>query len=825
MLGLGIMLTLNIVEVCIYGCECLRSTIDTLCFISSLCIVCILLIIDILNNSFKKERKKDVEKYKSDVSKFYYDIPSTNDVFNRASYAALLLKKIYASFYSNNREGQLNRHSFVIHIGEHYGQGKTSFLMLLEEEIKKINDEKPVVYINFQPWLCDTESGIIQEFFNMFRKSLVKYLPKLDNTIKEYITLLLSSVGFSGNIISLNLDNVLRKSMSTLKDTHDIIRDELRNIDRPVIITVDDVDRLQSKELMMVLKIIRDTADFPNVFYIVAADNEHLKKMLYILNIDDAHTYLNKFFNLEFLLPANENEVLEVLLRLLAGKFEDLKIEKELWNKYLCQIKKIPYIRESFSNLRDVYRFVNVYFLKIDSMPDVQELNLYELFLLTLIQIQNVEYYIQLRDNTLNVLDIVKKNNDYLLVWKVELNIIKQSQDKYIDKHIKNIQKEDKIFSCEQDQLMADGQSIPTFEDTIEQSKITSNMIVPKLMNILFWKNITSIEGNQICRYNMYFKYFANTNASYMVSRMQVVSLLKSGENEYRKALKQIFNESRDEACCSEFTYALPFVEDIKRVCILQRFFIFIEFAYQFKGCNNNDKRFYSQAEYESSEESKNKLETILFALYRRSNSRINEEIAKENQKEFIEMCGTHPNINILLVCMEIIVSNIGYLIFDTSEVTQVFQKLVKRFYRDFIEKLNGHIYIGYEEIDTIIQIKQQPETANLWNNLFEQYLLNNKDACLNLFSKLIRFNSDSIEWDKKFQMAILGDYSMNEGYSLSRLAAKFSEEKDIFDSLSHLHKYNHTLSDISLQDNPFIKMAKERQKENELIANNRVFL
>ena len=252
MLGLGIMLTLNIVEVCIYGCECLRSTIDTLCFISSLCIVCILLIIDILNNSFKKERKKDVEKYKSDVSKFYYDIPSTNDVFNRASYAALLLKKIYASFYSSNREGQLNRHSFVIHIGEHYGQGKTSFLMLLEEEIKKINDEKPVVYINFQPWLCDTESGIIQEFFNMFRKSLVKYLPKLDNTIKEYITLLLSSVGFSGNIISLNLDNVLRKSMSTLKDTHDIIRDELRNIDRPVIITVDDVDRLQSKELSLI---------------------------------------------------------------------------------------------------------------------------------------------------------------------------------------------------------------------------------------------------------------------------------------------------------------------------------------------------------------------------------------------------------------------------------------------------------------------------------------------------------------------------------------------------------------------------------------------
>lgn len=82
---------------------------------------------------------------------------------------------------------------------------------------------------------------------------------------------------------------------STLKSTHDLIKEELMNIDRPVIITIDDVDRLQSKELMMVLKIIRDTADFPNVFYIVAADNLHLRRMLNNMNIDDAETYLKKF--------------------------------------------------------------------------------------------------------------------------------------------------------------------------------------------------------------------------------------------------------------------------------------------------------------------------------------------------------------------------------------------------------------------------------------------------------------------------------------------------------------------------------------------------
>ena len=74
---------------------------------------------------------------------------------------------------------------------------------------------------------------------------------------------------------------------------------------------------MQSKELMMVLKLIRDTADFPNVFYIIAADNIHLKKMLNIQHIDDAETYLEKFFNLEFQLPANENVAFNELLNLI----------------------------------------------------------------------------------------------------------------------------------------------------------------------------------------------------------------------------------------------------------------------------------------------------------------------------------------------------------------------------------------------------------------------------------------------------------------------------------------------------------------------------
>ena len=438
LLCLSILTFPYIAEICIDVWVWLSKTIDTNCLIVSLCIAGIFLFMEFLIHTCKKEKKNNADKYKTTVSALYYDSPSSYDIFNRRSYAKLLLNKIYSSFYSNNSQEQIAKHSFVIHIGEHYGQGKTSFLMMLEEEIK---EEIPVVYIKFEPWLCDTELGIIQEFFSTFREYVGKYLPKIENTVKEYIFLLLSSIGYSNSGFSLNLQNVVKNSNRTLKETHDKIRDELQKIDRPVIITIDDVDRLQSKELMMVLKLIRDTADFPNVFYIIAADNIHLKKMLNIQHIDDAETYLEKFFNLEFQLPANENVAFNELLNLITDKYKALQIENA--DDYIKQITNVPYIKNVFPNLRDVYRFVNIYFLALDSISDAIKLNMFDLFLLNIIQMQNLEFYMQLRDNSLNIFNVIKSGNDIKLVWRDDLNIVEQHNRKEIFKRLERIKAEE----------------------------------------------------------------------------------------------------------------------------------------------------------------------------------------------------------------------------------------------------------------------------------------------------------------------------------------------------------------------------------------------
>lgn len=796
---LMVLLLPNMISFVKMECQWLGQNVAKENLWTSISLACIALLVEFFYSHRHEYKRQSPKIYATSASPLYFDSPTSSDLLNRKSYAKLLLDKIYSSFSNQER----NYHSFVIHIGEHYGQGKTSFLMMLEEEIK--SRKVPVVNIHFEPWLCDSEAGIINEFFDTFRIEVGKYLPRLNGTMQQYVKLLLSSIKYESRWLTVSLASLFG-CKSTLKTTHDLLRDELMKIDCPIIITIDDVDRLQGKELMMVLKIIRDTADFPNVFYIVAADNIHLKRMLKSLNINNPDEYLKKFFNLEFQLPANENVAFGKLLKMLEGKYQDLGIDEKTSVWYIWQIRKVAYVREAFPNMRDVYRFINSYFLSIDSMQEVRQLNLFDLFLLTLIQTLNMEYYLQLRDHSLNLLNVVHSGNDILLQWKGDLNVIQKRQEKEAMAQVERIRAKD--INTPYKEKRSEEVVIPDFEETIKKTIITPNDILPGLMNLLFGQGTQNVAPNRACRHNMFFKYFANIDASYMVSRMEVIDMLNSDENVYRSRLIEMFETQRDAHFLSEFTYSIPYVKRYRETDILERFFIFIALSYKYKRDLTDHSMIKSLADYEGWEPSRHKLFNVLACMYRR-NKQVN---VKDKLDNFTLLCTTCSNINILLVCLNIMSNQLGYFIFDRKYVDETNILLVDRFFKEKVEKSKGNI--GIQEIDTIIQIQCDYDMREHWNKRFEQLIKEDKNTCLNLFCRLVIFyNNGNIEWDFHYKRAILGESSLPEDNLLSRLAEAFPDEKDIFHSLLTLHNHCRSLTDVSnLKDDAFIKMASSRQ-------------
>lgn len=802
---LGVLLLPNIASSVEFIGNTLHNFISNECLWTSIVLLVVCFLIEYFYAHRLEYRKNPIENFIQEVSPFYSDSPTTNDLFNRKKYARILLNKIFATFYEHCNKNV--NHSFVIHIGEHYGQGKTSFLMMFGEELKK--HPQLVISIDFEPWLCDTETAIINEFFDIFRLRVGEYLPNLDRPVKEYVELLLSAIEYQKEGVTYKIASLFN-GKQTLKGTHDDIKNALQKIDRPIIVTIDDVDRLQSKELMMVLKIIRDTADFPNVFYIVAADNLHLKQMLASLHILDVETYLKKFFNLEFQLPANENVAFNKLLELLENKFKTLNIGNELISSYISQIRNVTYIKEVFPNMRDVYRFVNAYFLAIDSKEYIKELDLFDLFLLTMIQMLNGEYYMLLRDNYLRILEVVHSGNDILLRWRGDYNIIQKREEKNALKQIEIIAQKD--INIPKREKHSEDVVIPTFEQTVEDSQISSNDIIPELMNILFRKDSQNVEGNNACRHNMYFKYFANTDASYMVSRMKVVNMLYSDENTYREKLEKKFMLNRDEYFLSEFMYVIPTIHNIKATLLLKRFFIFIECCYHHKRFIDESYFIKSLAEYEGLQIWQYKLYPVLSTFYGRYQKRDEDKTnIKQLKVDFEDFCKNEHDINLLLVILNIMSNSLGNFIFDRELIKRTSELLVDRFFNENISCGDGKL--SDQEIDTIIQIRTDYFLDKYWMEKFETYLKENKEACLDILSKMVVFNKKGkIDWNWHYKKAFLGESILPNDNILTHLIEIYPKEKGVFDALLSLHNHFRSLEDVSgLNNNAFIKMAKER--------------
>ena len=193
------------------------------------------------------------------VTPFYLDSPTIVDKYRRMEYIPILLNKIHSTFsyYKNRDEGN----SFTILMSEEFGYGKTSFLYQMRDVIEKQYKES-FIYVEFKPWLCDSPDAIIKEYFALLQNELEKYVTIPRGLFNSYVGQLIRQS--PNNLYTFWIKTYCHQS--SLAEEHDEIKHCLAKIDRPIIITIDDVDRLQEEEMRVVLNLIRDTADFKNIY-------------------------------------------------------------------------------------------------------------------------------------------------------------------------------------------------------------------------------------------------------------------------------------------------------------------------------------------------------------------------------------------------------------------------------------------------------------------------------------------------------------------------------------------------------------------------------
>ena len=527
---------------------------------------------------------------------FEAERPTKEDRFDREGYAEVLAAKIAKTFLSN----KVGNGSFTILLNERYGTGKTSFFMILKDYIESYH----IKWIEFKPWLCSGSDRTIQNFFNLLSSNLGRDNNYLAKALRIYSDIVTNSCS---NLISCGVSSIFENKHESIESQYEDIRKYLIDHKNKIVITIDDVDRLQPDELISVLKLIRNTADFPNIVYIIAADKDALKDCLSKNGIEDADFFLRKFFNMELLFPALEKNVCEEFFIKFEELLKSFVYSDDKIKLRLEEVKKLSYIDSVFKNMRDVYRYINLLSFSMDSLKKnnvLGDVEIIDLVRITIVQFLDVENYKVFRDHDDYFLTYIS-SNDRLVLKDGYRNAFrdrkfeKQFNYSAVSKKQKEGEKVDEIKKIDS----------PT--EAISDAEPTILDIVCDIVADMFGDALNFRKKSRICFGTEYFKYFAGHYRNGELTNSELIMIIQQPEIDFERRVKDIISNDNMQSLVHKMLY---YVENIKcdRLDILKKTLIVLDVGYSNDVLYHHMRDFY---EYTN-------ISNIIFNLFHQNNSR-----------------------------------------------------------------------------------------------------------------------------------------------------------------------------------------------------------
>lgn len=263
----------------------------------------------------------------------------------------------------------------VIGVFGTWGSGKTSFINLVREHLMSSGGYK---IIDFNPWMFSKAQDLVLAMCTQLSSSLSDNKKGLAKNILKYGLAVAEIAAETVSPRFLRFATAIRKKTErNLSQLRRAISIELKKESNdPMVVVVDDLDRLEADDVRQVIKCVRLTAAFPKVIYIVACDRCRTATALNdSLALGEpsgsswGHDYLDKIFQVAFNIPVVGSVELEKQAKRALHDVWD-RVPGKTRNGELMDMAEAAILMPLVKNMRDVRRFANAILATALVIPD-----------------------------------------------------------------------------------------------------------------------------------------------------------------------------------------------------------------------------------------------------------------------------------------------------------------------------------------------------------------------------------------------------------------------------------------------------------------------
>jgi hypothetical protein len=177
--------------------------------------------------------------------------------------------------------------SSVIGVVADWGAGKTSIINLVREVLEKPADDGGWLIAECNPWSYSDLDSLVLGFFAELHAVLPKDA-KWNETRKRIGSLAaaVAPIGKLGGVVGVDFEAVIKALGTYISGDVGVsaVRAQaekaLKELDRPILVILDDLDRLTPDELLLVFKLVRLVGRLPNTYYLLCYDEQTLLEVL-----------------------------------------------------------------------------------------------------------------------------------------------------------------------------------------------------------------------------------------------------------------------------------------------------------------------------------------------------------------------------------------------------------------------------------------------------------------------------------------------------------------------------------------------------------------